>query len=641
MLEVFRSKRNSFFVIVIFAVIILGFVFFGVAPSGKQGGDEASQVVATVNGSEITSGEYANVYQRQLDYYKNIFKDGFNDELLARLNLRDKALETLIERSLVLQEANRRKFKASREDIQARIMQYPVFQKDGVFDKKTYFTVLQQNRLKPAEFEESIGAEIITNKMQQSIVAGVTLDDDEVKAAFDRENKQIKFEYAKIPSKSFEDKVKISAEKGRAFLKDNSALFMEPARVKAFYAYVDKDRFAADVKISEDELKAFYEKRKDTYATPKEVRASHILIRPDRGIEDKDKALASARKTAGVVLDKIKKGGDFAKLASEYSDDPGSAAKGGDLGYFGLGMMVKPFEDAAFSLGKGEVSGLVETDYGYHIIKVVDIKGGKTPSFKELKSSIKKQLTVRRSEETARARMVELHKIFKSEGATLETIKKAAGERGIKTSQTGFFTESDTKVELVRAEKLRDTAFSLPAGGVSGIVYMPGKLYIIKITERVDSHVPPYEKVAKKVAGILKREEALALASKKAEELRLAAASGKNLKRLMRKAGFKVETTDYVSLSSGFIPGAGIFVGDRTDLFEMAKGDIYKEAIEHGRDFYILKASKIKAADFSGFEQGRMELYQRLLDKKRQDTYAAWIKELKGKASIEINEELL
>ncbi len=641
MLEVFRNKRNSFFVIVIFAIIILGFVFFGVAPSGKKGGDEASQVVASVNGIGITSGEYSNVYKRQLDYYKNIFKDGLNEELLVKLNLREKALEALIERRLVLQEANSRKFKASREDIQARIMQYPVFKKDGVFDKETYFAVLQQNRIKPAEFEESIGAEIIMNKMQQMAVAGVTISDDEVKAAFDKENKQIKFEYAKITSKSFEDKIKVGAERGRAFLKNNGALFMEPTRVKAFYAYVDKDRFAADVKISEDELKAFYEKRKDTYATPKEVRASHILIRPDNSIEDKDKAREAARKTAEVVLSKIKKGGDFGKLASEYSDDPGSSAKGGDLGFFGRGMMVKPFEDAVFSLDAGEVSGLVETDYGYHIIKVVAIKGGGVPTFKDLRNEIKKQITVRRSEETARARMVALHKVFKEEGSTLETIKKAARERGITTSRTGFFTEADAEVELVRSEKLRDSAFSLPAGGVSGIIYMPGRFYIIEITERVDSHVPPYDKVAKKVAAMLKREEALAMASKRAEELRKEATGGKNFKRLMRKAGFKVETTDYVSLSSGFIPGVGIFVGDRTDLFEMGKGDIYKEAIEHGRNFYLLKASRIKAADFSGFEQGRMDLYQRLLDKKRQDAYAAWIKELKDKATIEINEELL
>ncbi|VAV82398.1 Periplasmic chaperone and peptidyl-prolyl cis-trans isomerase of outer membrane proteins SurA [hydrothermal vent metagenome] len=641
MLEVFRSKRNSFFVIVIFAVIILGFVFFGVAPSSKQGGDEGSQVVARVNGSEITSGEYSNIYKRQLDYYKNIFKDGLNDEMLAQLNLREKALEALIERRLVLQEANSRKFKASREDIQARVMKYPVFQKDGVFDKETYFAVLQQNRIKPAEFEESIGAEILIGKMQQSAVAGVTLSDDEAKAAFDKENKQIKFEYAMVTPASFEDKVKVSAEKGRAFLKDNGALFMTPTRVKAFYAYVDKDQFAAEVKISEDELRAFYEKRKATYSTPKEVRASHILIRPDKSIEDKDKARAVARKTAEVVLAKIKKGAGFSKLASEYSDDPGSAVKGGDLGFFGQGMMVKPFEDAAFTLAAGEVSGVVETDYGYHIIKVMNIKGGGTPTFKDLRNEIKKQITVRRSEETARARMVELHKAFKAEGATFKTIKKAAKERGIKTNQTPFFTESDVKIELVRAEKLRDTAFSLPVNGVSGIIYMPKRFYIIKIAERVDSHVPPYEKVAKKVASMLKREEALAMASKKAEELRKDAASGKNFKRLMRKAGFKVESTDYVSLSSGFIPGIGIFVGDRTDLFEMDKGDIYKEAIEHGRNFYLLRAAKVKAADFSGFEQGRMELHQRLLDKKRQDTYAAWVKELRSKALIEINEELL
>ncbi len=641
MLEVFRSRRNSYFVIIIFAVIIVGFVFFGVAPSSKKADDGASQVVAIVNGSEITSGEYSNVYKRQLDYYKDIFKDRWDEDTLVRLNLREKVLEELIEKRLVSQEAGKRKIKASREDIQARIMRYDAFNKDGVFDKETYFKVLQQNRMKPGDFEESLGGEIVLGKMHQSIVAGITVSEDEIKAAFDKENKQIKYEYSKITSSSFEEKVEVTEDKGRAFLKDNGVLFMVPTKVKAFYAFIDKDQFAAEVKISDDELKAFYEKRKATYAAPKEVRASHILIRPDRSIEDSAKARAAAKTSAESVLAKIKKGGDFSKLASKYSDDPGSAARGGDLGIFGTGMMVEPFENAAFSLEKGEVSGVVETDYGYHIIKVVDIKGGKTPTFTELKDRIKQQITVVRSEETARSRMVELHKVFKGEGVTVAAMKKAATERGIKTTETPFFTGSDASVELVRAVKLREPTFSLPSGGVSGIIYMPKRFYIIKITEKVDSHVPPYDEVAKRVTATLKREGALALAAKRAEELRKDAAGGKNFKRLMRKAGFKVETTDYVSLSSGFIQGINIFIGERTDLFDMNKGDIYKEAIEHGRNFYVLKASKVKSADFSGFDKGRMELRQRLLEKKKQDTFVAWVKELKDKALIEINEELL
>lgn len=641
MLEIFRSKRNSLFVVIIFAVIILVFVFWGVGPTGKQGGDEASQVVAKVNGMEITSGEYTDLYRKQLDYYKNIFKEGFTDDMLERLNLRGKTLEALVERRLVLQEAKRRKLTASKQEVQARIMQYPVFQKDGVFDKETYFVVLQQNRIKPMDFEDSISSEVLMGKMQQGVVSKVAVSDEEARAAFDNENKQIKFEYAKVTPKSFEAKVKVSEDKAKAFLKDNGALFMAPAKVKAFYAYVDKNQFAGDVKVGEDELKAFYEKRKGTYETAKEVRASHILIRPDRAIEDKVKAKASAREQADAVLASLKKGGDFAKLAAKHSQDPGSASKGGDLDYFGRGMMVKPFEDAAFALNKGEVSGVVETDYGYHIIKVVDIKGGKTRSFKDVRSELLTLITKRRSEDMARSRMVELHKAFKAEGATIDTLKKASKERGVKTSQTPFFSESDSSVELVRESKLRDAAFTVARGGVSGIIYMPKRFFIIKITDKVKSQVPPYEDVAKRITGMLKREEALAMASKKAEELRLDAASGKSLKRLAGKAGFKVATTDYFSFSSGFIPGIGLFVGDRTDLFEMQKGDVYKEAIEHGRNFYVLKAAAVKAADFSGFEQGRMELHQRLLEKKRQDTYNGWIEELRGKAKIEINEELL
>jgi peptidyl-prolyl cis-trans isomerase D len=641
MLEVFRSRRNSYFVIIIFAIIILGFVFFGVTPSSKQNVDEASQVVATVNGSAITSGEYTNIYRRQLDYYKNIFKDRLDDELLATLNLREKAMESLIERRLVFQEAKNRRLKASKEEVQARIRQYPVFKKDGAFDEATYFAILQQNHLKPTEFEESISTEIIIGKMQQDVVAKVDISNDEAREAFVKENKQIKLEYVKIAPKSFEGKVKISEETARAFLKDNGALFMAPTKIKVFYAYVDKNQFAAKAKVSEDELKAFYEKRKFTYTTPKEVRASHILIGLDKNIKDKVKAKADARKRTEKVLAELRGGAAFAGLAAKYSIDKTSARMGGDLDYFSRGTMVTAFENAAFSLKKGGVSDVVETNFGFHIIKVTGIKGGTTRSFKDARAEIKTNITRRRAEEMARARMVELHKTFKTEGATIETIKKAAQERALKTSQTAFFTESDVKVELVKQDKLRNTAFALPASGVSGIIYMPKGFYILKVVERVDSHVSSYEDVATRISKTLIREESLAMASKKAIELRAVAASGKNFKRLMRKAGFKTASTDYFSSLSGFISGIGIFVGDRMDLFEMEKGDVYKDAIEHGRSFYVLKTTGVKAADMSSFEPGRLELRRRLLEKKKQDTYEAWMEELRSKAEITINEELL
>ena len=640
MLDFLRKKRQSLFIILIFFVIIIGFVFWGVGPTGTKKG-AAPEVVARVDGVPITATEYANLYRRQLDYYRDVFKDRLTDDLLERLNLRQRTLDALIDRLLILNEASRQKVRVGKEEVQKRIMSLPIFQKDGAFDKELYFTILQRNRIKPADFEKSVEQELLIEKMRDTIIRDIAVSDEEVRRAFTRENRLVAFDYIRIDPKAFLAQVKVDDDEARDFFRKNGERFMVPTRLKAFLAYVDKDGFVDEVEVPEEELRSYYERHISDYREPKQVRARHILIRPERSIENREEALKAAKEKAEAILKRLKAGEDFAELAREFSQDPGSASKGGDLGYFGRGTVVQPFEEAAFALEKGQLSDLVETEYGFHIIRVDDIRGGKTTPFEEARKEIEMILKRERSQEEARKRMVAFRRLFE-EGASLETLEKEASGRGIRTRLTGFFTEQDRGEELVRDAKLRDAVFTLEAGGVSRIVETPQRFYVIKVVERVERHVPPYEDVADKVKETLLREKARKLARKKAEDLLKAALDGRGFRKLAKEAGVNVERTDFFTLSHGFVPGVGIFVGDREDLFDLERDNpYYPELIPHAGGFYVFRLAATKGVDEKRFEEQKAELTQRLLEKKRQDAVRKWLSKLRSKAEITVNEDLL
>ena len=357
MLESFRKRRNSAFIVVAFAAIIIVFIFWGVGPSGN--GENDSSVVATVNGEAIPYREYANLYKKEQEYYKETFKEQFTDEMARKLNLKQKAVDILINRTLAIDEAESQGMKVTPEEVQQAISAIPVFSKDGAFDKELYFKVLSSNRIKPAEFEKSVEADLMTARIREKVVKDVAVTDQELKDRYFEENRKVDLSFVAIDGAASAKSISVTDEEAREYLKKNASDFMVPARINAFYAYAGYEDMAAKAKFTEEEIKSYYEANKNRFETQPAIKARHILVRPDPKAADQEKAKAEARKKITDLLPKARSGAKFADLAKAFSQDPGSARQGGDLGWFQKGVMIKAFEEAAFALNKGDRKSVV------------------------------------------------------------------------------------------------------------------------------------------------------------------------------------------------------------------------------------------------------------------------------------------
>ncbi|MBI2413206.1 MAG: SurA N-terminal domain-containing protein [Deltaproteobacteria bacterium] len=639
MLESIRKRRNSIVILVAFAAIIVVFIFWGAGPSNND--NQNKTAVAIVDGVEIPVREYAALYKKELDYYRTTFKGQFTEEVARKMDLKHRSLDILINRALALKDADAKGVKVATEDIQAAIRSIPAFTKNGAFDKETYIKVLNANRISPSEFEKSIEDDILTGKVRETVVKDLSVTDDEVKAAYKKEMSKVNLSYAAFDGDRLKSSIKVTDEEGQAFLKTNGSAFMVPVKIKAFYAFIGYKDAAAKAKATDEDVKAFYEKNKDQFALPERVKARHILVRPAPDAADAEKAKADARAKLEDIIKKIKAGAKFADMAKKHSDDPGSAKVGGDLGEFGRGVMIKPFEETAFALKKGEMSGTIETEFGYHVILVEDKKDPSARALSEVSADIRKNLNFDKARSFAKDSASLLGAKMK-DMKTVEEMKKAASEAGLKATVTEPFSDADKRIELVSNEMLRDVVFGLRAGEVSPAVETHEGVYVIKAVEKVDSHVPEYKDVSARVKAMLILKKADETAKKKAEELLAKAKGGADLAVAAKAEGVAIEETGLFSKSQGFVPKIGAFSGDKPALFDLTDAaPYYPEVLEANGRYYVLKLKATKEADETAFESMKEPLKARLKAQKQEDAVSAWLKDLRTKAKIKVFEDML
>lgn len=631
MLEFIREKRRSKFVILILGVIILVFVFWGMTPQGDGVNNPA---VAIVDGVEIPADVYARSFQAQA---RQIPK-----ELIEAMNLRQEVADMLVNRLLVLTAAKRDGIKVSKQEVQDNILADPTFHDDGAFDFDFYIGLLNSNRIKEEDYEANIRDEIRIQKMTAKVTAGVTVIETEARELFEREERQVALDYVQIEAKDFEASVKATDLDITKYYELNKQAFMRPTEVKAVYAYIDKAELAKTVSVAGEDVKAFYEKNIVRYQKPIEFKASHILVKPDAANSDQVKADEDARTKAEGLLEELKGGADFAAMAKEHSEDTGSGAKGGDLGYFSLGRMVKPFEAAVIELQVGETSELVQTRFGYHIIKLIDRLDDRTTPLEEVREDIEEILKRNEADAEARARMNSLLVVFESTD-DMTKLREEAESRGGVVKETELFAEDDTEVELAASARLRDVAFVLNAGVVANsIVESRGKLYIIKVTERVDAHVPTLDKVDVLVKEVFTEERSKELADAAGKEIITELKEGKKLSAIIKARSLKKGKTEYFKGSDGVIPELNVYLSGMNDIFTLTDdAPVYKETVPYNDGVYVFILRDAKEADAAGFVAVREELKRRIFDEKKAELLEGWIGELRANADITYNEEYM
>lgn len=438
MMNTLRYRAKTFLKFVLWAVVISFvlsiFVTWGMKGQFKGGHPDA---VAKVYDAYITYQDFGLIWRNRLQAY---YDEGIKITEEKEKEIKKQILDEMIDNYLQLHLAKQMKINATDEEVSQAIMSVRAFYDNkGNFDKNRYLTFLYNNRLKPEEFEEDQRKSIILAKLKNFYRSTVKISDDELKSYFLKRHRSIKANYV-------------------------------------YFNYLD---VLKEIKIDEEKMKDYYAMNKKEFEKPERVKASHILIRADlsptspTGLSEE-----AAENLAKKLLARIKAGEDFAKLAKEFSADPGSKEKGGDLGWFEKGQMVQEFEKIAFALDKGKVSDVFKTQFGYHIVKVTDKDEGFKPTYDKVKNEILKKL----QKNEGMKMMLDNATKFKEKLDENKSFEDVAKEMKIKINTTGYF-DINTKSTGIESENYKDEVFDLPENIPSEIIEGKNGYYILVIKE--------------------------------------------------------------------------------------------------------------------------------------------------------------
>lgn len=587
MFEMIRNHRR-WMQFILLLLILPSFVFVGV--QGYSSFMESDKPLAKVDGEPISQQEYDASVRARLDEMRSMMGPQFDPQVFDTPVMRKAVLDELINTRLIAMVASKAHFSASDERLRETIQGIPAVQEDGRFSNARYREALAAQGMTPVMFEGQLRRDLALQQVLAPVAESVSVP----RASLDRliaiatERRQV--QTMKFDVANYESKVTVSDADVKTFYDANRAAFELPERVDAQYVVLDQNAVNAKVSISDADIQSFYEQNKARFGQEEQRRASHILIAVDASASDADKT--AARQKADSLAAQIKQGADFAKLARENSQDPGSAANGGDLDWFGRGMMVKAFEDTAFGLKNGEVSGVVPTDYGFHIIKLTGVRPAVVKPLAEVRDQIqtevRQQLAARQFAEAAE----QFTNLVYEQSDSLEP---AASKFGLKLQTAAGVTRTASAQGGSQQQEVRTNPRVLQAlyseevlreKRNSGVIELaPNTLVAVRVVKHEPASVRPLAEVSGTIAGELKQQKAADMARAAGEE-RLKALQAKD-----STVGFGPVTTISRAAPQG-VPGAVVSAvmrapGDKLPAFVgAATSDAY----------LIARISKVEAA---------------------------------------------
>jgi peptidyl-prolyl cis-trans isomerase D len=540
-------------------------------------------------------------------------------------------VQQLIEEEAALAEAARQGITVSDAEVQARILSLPAFQENGQFiGTARYEQILgmQNPPIRPSEFEEEVRRSIVVEKLQGALTDWITVSDTDVDAEFTRRNEKVKLAVVTFPSDKFKDGVTATDAEIAAHFESSKEQYRIPEKRKIKYALIDTTALRDRITITPQEIQRHYDENRQAYSTEEMVQASHILLKTD----GKDEA--AVKKQAEEILAKVKGGADFGATAKQFSEDTGSAVKGGDLGFFPREKMVKEFADAAFALKPGEISGLVRSQFGYHIIKAGEKKPASTSSLESVRPQIEDTLKYERAGKEAERIANELAgKLPKP--ADLDTVAKA---RGLTVAESGFFGRGEPIAGLGPDPAAVNRAFELKDGEVSEAVRTASGLAFMTVTGKQESRIPTLEEVKARVRDDVMRKKATEAARQKASGLAAQLKTG-DFSAAAKAAGLEVKTTDLVSRGQA-IPGVPPTPALETAAFALAEGGV-SEPITTDTGAVIVKVVEKQAPTADEVKGGRETVKSELLNQHRQRFYDSYMTKARERMTIRSNPQVL
>ena len=554
------------------------------------------------------------------------------------------AAQQLINEKALVAEARRMGLRVNDDELRDELqhgqlgsMLFP----DGKFvGQEEYENFVQRNDMTVPQFEALEKDFILVRKLRALVSSSAFVGDSEVRDEFSRRNTKVKFEYAVVTQADILKGLHPTDEELKAFYQRNKATYNNsiPEKRQIKYVVVESAKMAAATTVSDQDLQAYYDQHRDEYRVPEQVKVSHILIKtplPAPGAKEDAKAIADARTKAEGVLKEVKAGGDFAKLAEKYSDDPGSAKSGGELGWIGRGRTVPEFEKAAFSLGKGQTSDLVKSSYGFHIIRVEDKQEAHLKSLAEVKTEIEEKV---KQQKTAHATETAANTLLSH--ARTGTDGFDAATKGQPVVTTEFFSRNETLPGLGANPQFMDAVFNESEKAPPDEVQIPQGYVVFQLLAIRPPATPTFEEIRARVESEFKNERASFLLQQKTQELSDRAKAGHDLKKAAKDLGATVKTSDLVA-PDGQVPDIGS-MSNATAIFSLKPGEI-SGPITAGGNGAVAQLLEKNAPTDQEYAEKKDGIRQSLLEAKQNDLFGLYVsnlrKDMENSHRLKVNQE--
>jgi peptidyl-prolyl cis-trans isomerase D len=621
--------KNKRVVQIILALMILPFAFVGVDSYVRNVGNE--QDLATVDGKPVTAQEFENALRQQQDRMREIMGRNFDPSMFENDEVRQQVLDGVINQRLIAEKATRLSLTAPDAELRRMILEIPAFQQDGKFSEERYKEALKGAGQSPLMFEQRLRSDLAQQPLQDALSRSAFVGNAQA-SAFQRITEEAReVQVATLTPESYLSKVKVADADVRAEYDKNPDSYRAPEQIKIEYLRLAQAEIAPKITLTPEEVKAEYERRTKEFSAPEERKASHILLEVAKDEKGKLKpdALAAAKAKAEEIMKKV--GSDAAKFADAAkveSKDQGSAAQGGDLGFYGRGVMVKPFDDAMFSMKAGEVRGPVETEFGVHIIRLTEVKAERVRPFEEVRAQIENETRQSRASKLFGESAEKFQNRVYEEGTSFE---KIAEELKLKPVKTEWLTRGQVQAIGAGNQKFAQAVFS-PANiagkrNLEAIDLGNNAMISARVIEHKPSEVRPFDEVKAQIASQLQRRAATELAAKEGVEKTRAAANG-DVGGLTFGAIQKLTR-------QGAAPGVNANLSKQVFGTDVSKGPAYVGAPSDAGGYSVVRVVKAVDAEVANAEKLK-GIAQRLVGQTNGDITNAYLTSLKDSIKVEM-----
>ncbi|MDX8396122.1 MAG: SurA N-terminal domain-containing protein [Mariprofundaceae bacterium] len=630
-----RNQAQSWIAKAILGGIILSFALWGV---GDYFMGSHVQYVAEVDGNPINHVNFKEAYQRNLNNYSAAFGKQISKTMAQQLNIKSTTLQTMINRQLMLDEAQRLKLAAPEAALLAQVRANPVFQSAKGFDADRYRIITRNMGFRTTrDYEDEQRLNLMINALQKTIIASSTVSDKEIRDRFNRDFEQRVLSAIIVDPSSLTDQIKIDDAAARAYFESHQDQYRSNLNVRLVAVEIDPTSLSSDIVIDDADIEASYDERKGEFTSPEKRHASHILVQLAANADET--ARSAARKKIEAAKSRLDQGENFAKVAKEISDDVSTNEKGGDLGFFVQGAMVDVFDTTVFAMKKDTVSDIIETQFGLHLVRLNNIQESHSQGFEDVKSTIANDLRKTKASDEAYNISQDLDNALGME----DSLKAAAESVDLTVREIGPISSKETLGDplLASDQSLRALAFTrMPGDSIEIMELDDGRFVGIEILERIEPDTQAFADVAAKVYADAHEAAAEKMAKDMAKDI-LTKANGQSLDTLAQSFG----QPKYISKpvrSNGLGDEASWLTPDMIDnAFRTAKGNWLNQPIEVSQGLAVVQVESIIEPSNDDFADKKESLEQEVEKSKGAVRFARWMASVRDRHEIVIHQDIL